>query len=220
MLIQWCLKGIRQTNTFSDAQAADVLMSKGLASAHIYADPNHYTRSAAFADAHAVLSTIALDDHVNNFSSVAAHTPYVSLSAGCRTIDPVTGAARTHSALDTAIDFATGAVWGAATTPGYVFKLWLIVTPKPAPALPSYGEEVRDLNIFGKYTIFHTEGEIAGKLVVPHRQIASVTKYDRDGAVDVSVNWVSFGLDPGTGPEGRSAEYLQPETVSNVMDLL
>ena len=220
MLIQWCLKGIRQTKTFSDSQAADVLRSKGLASAHIFTDPNSYTRSAAFADAHAALSTTALDDHVNNFSLVAAQTPYISLGAGCRTIDPVTGAARTHSALDTAIDFATGAVWGAETTPGYVFKMWLIVTPKPAPALPGYGEEVRDLNIFEKYTIFHTEGEIAGKLVVPHRQIASVTKYDRDGVVDASVNWLSFGLNPGTGPEGHWVEYLPPETVNNVRDLL
>jgi hypothetical protein len=220
VLIQWCLKGIRQTKTFSDSQAADVLRSKGLASAHIFTDPNPYTRSAAFADAHAALSTTALDDHVNNFSLVAAQTPYISLGAGCRTIDPVTGAARTHSALDTAIDFATGAVWGAATTPGYVFKMWLIVTPKPAPALPGYGEEVRDLNIFEKYTIFHTEGEIAGKLVVPHRQIASVTKYDRDGVADASVNWLSFGLNPGTGPEGHWGDYLPPETVNNVRDLL
>lgn len=219
MLIQWCLKGVRESPTFSDAQAAAVLTSTGLASAYVYTDQTVHTRSDAFADAHAALSATALDDHVNDFSSVGARTPYISLGAGCRTIDPVTGYALTHSAFDTALDFATGAVWGAVTSPGYVFKLWLIVTPKPAPSLPSYGEEVRDLNVFEKYTIFHKEGEIAAKLVVPHRQIESVTKYRADGSLDTSMNWVHFGLDPGT--EGRCrAAYLPPETVNNVRDLL
>jgi hypothetical protein len=38
------------------------------------------------------------------------------------------------------------------------------VTPKPAPELPGFGEEVRDINFFVQFGLYHSEGEVAAKL--------------------------------------------------------
>lgn len=43
----------------------------------------------------------------------------------------------------------------------------MLVTPKPAPELPGFAEEVRELNLFRQFCVYHHEGEIAAKLFVP-----------------------------------------------------
>jgi hypothetical protein len=60
-----------------------------------------------------------------------------------------------------------------------VFNLWVLVSPKAAAELPGFAEEVRELNLFTQYAVFHDEGEVAAKIFVPSRQIQSVEKYDR-----------------------------------------
>lgn len=111
MLLQWCLKGVACTDEFDDQAAADVLRKDGLASAWLRSNAG-LDVPTGMADYHSVLSEAALDAHVNNFGVACVDTPYISLTAGCVTTDPVTGRTSVHSALVTAVAFATGAVWG------------------------------------------------------------------------------------------------------------
>jgi hypothetical protein len=221
MLLQWCLKGIAANGSFNDAAAARALTRDGLASAWML--QNHAsTLLVGTADSHDVLSKVALDSHVNNFGVAHFQTPYISLTAGCVTADPVTGATTVHSARDTAIGFATGGVWGGPLHDGYIFKLWVLVTPKPAPELPGFGEEVRDLNQFQQFGLYHHEGEIAGKLVVPFRQIQCVEKFDGDGN-SKHVDWSVLGLDQnskGGANVGWNKEFVQPEQIHNLREML
>jgi len=216
MLLQWCLKGIAASKEFDDQAAADALNGGGLASAWLRGNAKSNLLQG-IAGSHVILSQATLDAHVNNFGVAQAKTPYISLSAGCVTSDPVTGKTTVHSALDTAIGFATGAVWGKAHK-GYVFSLWVLVTPKPAPELPGFGEEVRDLNQFHQFGLYHHEGEVAAKLIVPHRQIEYVEKYDESGASQ-PVNWSAFGLTQ-TSNRGANREFVSPERVNNLREMI
>jgi hypothetical protein len=199
VLIQWCLKGIAKTSTFGDTEAQKVLTDDGLRSTWLR---NSLRLGSSFgADSHAVLSQAALDAHVNNFWAISGATPYISLSAGCRELDPSATASITYTALETALSFATQS--GACD--GYVFRLWVMVSPKPAPELPGLGEEIRELNLFSQYAVYHDEGEIAAKLFVPARQIEYVEKYD--------ANLTSLGKTLNTG-------FVPPDRISNVIELL
>lgn len=199
MLIQWCLKGMAKTATFGDAEAKKVLTDEGLTSAWLRSPTR--TVAAFVADSHAALSQTALDAHVNSFGSVKKTTPYISLTAGCRELDPSAAKTKTYTSLETALSFATN----SGTCEGYVFRLWVLVSPKPAAELPGFGEEVRELNLFSQYAIYHDEGEIAGKLFVPPRQIEYVEKYDSNLS---SVRKVS------------NPDFVPPERISNVLEAL
>jgi hypothetical protein len=200
MLIQWCLKGVPETlGVFSDSEASAVLSDAGLTSSWLRGVGQPITFLPP--GSHATLSQSALDAHVNGFGGVAANTPYLSLSAGCVELDPATLTTTTYEARLTALDFATN----GGTTDGYVFKLWVLVSPKPAPELPGFGEEVRELNIYSQCTTFHHEGEIAAKLFVPARQIQKFDKYSRE-LVWQKDQW--------------NLSFVPPERVSNVLDLI
>jgi hypothetical protein len=200
MLIQWCLKGIPEVaGVFTDSEALSALSDAGLTSSWVRAvgQPMKYLPAGS----HAVLSEAALDAHVNGFGGVAGSTPYLSLTAGCVELDPATLTTTTYEARLTAFDFATN----GGTTDGYVFKLWVLVSPKPAPELPGFGEEVRELNIYSQCTTFHYEGEIAAKLFVPARQIQKFEKYSKD------LNLLKDEANPN---------FVPPERVSNVLELI
>jgi hypothetical protein len=200
MLIQWCLKGITERGSFSDNQVAAALAGEGLSSAWLRGQ-----RQPSMANfpgqTHYVLSRNALDAHVNGFGTSASSTPYFSLSAGCVELDAVTRQTTTFSALQTALEFATE----SGSRPGYVFRMWVLVSPKPAPELPGFAEEVRELNLFAQYAPFHYEGEVAAKLYVPARQIEWAEKYDEK----LRRQW--------RWPNPR---FVPPERVSNVLDVL
>jgi hypothetical protein len=165
-------------------------------------DPQHWPAyNSSPPGSHGALSQAALDAHVNGFGGVAANTPYLSLSAGCVELDPATRTTTTYQALLTALDFATN----GGTTEGYVFNLWVLVCPKPAPELPGFGEEVRELNIYSQCTTFHHEGEIAAKLFVPARQIERWDKYSS------ALKWLK---------DGTNSDFVSPERVSNVLELI
>lgn len=197
MLIQWCLKGIPESTSFDDAYVVTALSDHGLSATWLRG------AGGAFSDlpgqSQAKLSQHDLDLHVNGFGAAHSTTAYLSLSAGCvELISP--GNTVTHSALKTALDFATA----SGTSNGYVFVCWVLVAPKPAPELPGFAEEVRNLNLFQQFSIFHHEGEIAAKLYVPARQIHSAHKYD-----------------PGLNHirPFQNASFVPPERVSNVLDM-
>lgn len=205
MLIQWCLKGIPERlgepgePDFGDAEARAAVDRVGLRSTWLRRQGGAASGLPSLAQP--VLSQPALDAHVNGFAP-GAPTPYLSLSAGATEIDPVSGAALRTSALQTALGFATG----NGRCDGYVFRLWTLVSPKPAAELAGFAEEVRDLNLFRQFTPWHHEGEIAAKLYVPARQIESVTKY-------------SAGLAPLWSPPayGNPAVFVPPERISTIV---
>lgn len=204
MLVQWCLKGIAERTAgsalFSDREAHAVVDQDGLRCSWLR--QQRTTASDFPAIAHPVLSQAALDAHVNGFGASAAMTPYLSLSAGCVEIDPTSGGTRVFSALQTALEFATL----SGQSSGYVFRMWVLVSPKPAPELPGFAEEVRELNLFQQFCVFHCEGEIAAKLFVPAMQIEMVQKYDAS-------------LKP-IGAPYRNKNFVAPERVSNVLETL
>src|SRR5262249_39417299 len=140
-----------EAGPFDDNQAKKVLADEGLTSAWLRSARRSI--GAFVKDSHTDLSQAALDAHVNSFSSVYNDTPYISLSAGCRELDPAAPRSITYGALETALTFATR----NGEVDGYVFRLWVLVSPKPAPELPGFGEEVRELNLFSQYSIYHHE---------------------------------------------------------------
>lgn len=200
MLIQWCLKGVPfdqntlNANWVKSVLSGDAITSAWLRGAASVSAPNFPS------NAETQLSANALDDHVHAYATVANSTPYISLSAGC--VERVArGIAVRHSALRTALSFATG----DGRHDGWVFLCWVHVAPKPAPELPSMAEEIRDLNLFGTYSIFHEEGEIAAKFFVPSRQIHSATQFRRDLSRVMRVS---------------NPNFVAPERVSNIIGLL
>jgi hypothetical protein len=198
MLIQWCLKGVVERPSFSDTHVRAAIGSEGLSTAWLRQQSK--AMPAFPAESHGVLSQTALDAHVNSFGASASTTPYFSLSAGCVELDACTRTTITYKALQTALEFATE----SGRKPGYVFRMWVLVSPKPAPELPGFAEEVRELNLFNQYATFHYEGEVTAKLYVPARQIEWVEKFD----AKLSSQW-----------RVRNATFVPPERVSNVLDL-
>lgn len=200
MLIQWCLKGIPEQRSFGDAEAKAVVDSAGINSTWLRSRISE-PQADLSEDAQGMLSQVALDQHVNGFLP-GALTPYISLTAGSTEIDPTSRSAVRFPAASTALAFATR----QGTTAGYVFRLWTLVSPKPAPELPGFAEEVRDLNLFNQFSPWHTEGEIAAKLFIPARQIESVTKYEKD----LSETWQA--------PYKNPAVFVAPERISTIVE--
>lgn len=163
MLIQWCLKGIPFCPGFGDKEAQAVLAGEGLRARWLHTNPDPIRELPLRSGSE--LSQAALDAHVNAYATVP-NTPYLSLTAGCRERDTTRRGTLTYPALKTALSFATN----RGTTVGYVFRLWVLVAPKPAPELPGFGEEVRSLLTSPQFATFHHEGEVAAKLYVPSRQ--------------------------------------------------
>src|SRR5438132_7952914 len=80
MLIQWCLKGIREQASFGDKEASDVV-DAGIQSNWLF---NNQTMPIvqAISTVQGLLNEAALITHVNNYASVRTTSPYISLSAG------------------------------------------------------------------------------------------------------------------------------------------
>jgi hypothetical protein len=172
MLIQWCLKGIPESSGFNSVHAKQTL-SQGMQSMWIVQNGS-IPMSGALQAAQQALSNVALDNHVNNYAAVRTITPYISLSAGSVVPRP-SGGVSVRPAWRTALDFATR----GGQSSGFVFRCWTIVSPKPSATLLNISDEVRELNVFRQFWIFHNEGEVAAKLLIPCRQIEWVQKFDR-----------------------------------------
>jgi hypothetical protein len=201
MNIQWCLKGVPyDAAAFNDATVQAVLGGEAITSAWLR-NYSGFISLDTFPDlSQPVLSAQALDNHVHAYPATSRRTPYISLTAGV--VERVArGVTVRHSAMRTALAFATG----NATHDGYIFLCWVQVSPKPAPELPGFAEEVRDLNIYAPYSIFHEEGEIAAKLFVPARQICSATRFDADLVFAQRFD---------------NPDFVPPDRISNILGLV
>jgi len=209
MQINWCLKGIAESSYFGDAEAAAVLSSTGIQSSWMWTNAA-MPCDQANVNAQAALSASALDDHVNNYAKVARNTPYISLSSGCIEYAGSTRPPLTHSAMRTALRFATK----GGKQSGYLFRCWVMTGVKPAPELPGFAEEIRDLNVYAGFYPYHRQGEVTAKLVVPRRQIQWVMKFDQN-LQPVVASWTS----PGNHYLSNSG-FVDPDRVSNVVEVI
>src|SRR5208337_3150713 len=117
MYIQWCLKGVAEYPGFSDAEAIAVLDS-GLRSNWLRQNATSQL-DAGLIDGQRALGATSLFDHVNDYATVRARTPYVSLSAGIVQSDGAFGSA-VYPAWYTAADFATQGPTGE----GFIYRVW------------------------------------------------------------------------------------------------
>lgn len=196
MLIQWCLKGIPESPDFGNPDAIQIL-SEGMRSMWVLQNRGR-TLSGALHASQQALSDVALDKHVNNYATVANNTPYISLSAGSVVPRP-SGGVSVRPAWRTALDFATR----GGQSSGFVFRCWTIVSPKPCASLLNVSDEIRDLNIFRQFWIFHNEGEVAAKQFIPSRQFEWAQKFDR------SLQRTFIWKNPG---------FVDPDNLSNLIE--
>ena len=208
MHVNWCFKGIAESTSFDDAMAEHVVSQSGILSNWMLAHGGHALQHVHNAS-QAALSASALDDHVNNYAAVAATTPYISLGAGCVEYQGRGRPALVVPALATALGFATR----RGRTSGYIFRAWVVTSPKPAADIPGLAEDVRDLKLFAGFHRYHYQGEVTAKLYVPRRQVQWVMKVDNLGD-PVNAGW------SGGGCVLDNAEFVAPDAVSNVMGAL
>jgi hypothetical protein len=197
MLIQWCLKGIREQASFGDAEATDLVVA-GIQSNWLF---NNRTMPIvqAIRTVQGLLNESALITHVNNYAAVRTTSPYISLSAGVVLRDTTIGT-RVFPAWMSAVDFATD----RGRVSGYIYRVWTIVAPKPAPELLNVSDEIRNLNLFRAAWKYQLQGEITAKLVIPSSQIQSVVKVGADGKL--------------TGFRVDNPRLVAPESICNLLE--
>jgi hypothetical protein len=197
MLIQWCLKGIRGRVSFGDTEAAD-LVDAGIQSNWLF---NNGTMPIvqAIRTVQGLLNEPALITHINNYAAVTTTSPYISLSAGVVLPNTSIGT-RVFPAWKSAVDFATE----RGSVAGYIYRVWTIVAPKPAPELMNVSDEIRNLNLFRAAWRYQRQGEITAKLVIPSSQIESVVKVGADGKL--------------TGFRVDNPRFVGPESICNLLE--
>lgn len=176
MYVQWCVKGIAGPSAdgtrtgVSKSDAFDLVRNGGGIVSNWWRNKKKITPI----DTHGILTDTALDQHRHQYGAVKKRTPFISLSAGSVERDRLLRLNRVHSAIDTALGFATDN-W---TRPGALFHCWVIVAPNPAVTVSGVAEAVRDLNVYHGYSDWHLEGEITAKIRVPANQIQRVEWWD------------------------------------------
>ena len=103
-------------------------------------------------------------------------------------------------ARETAVEFATN----FGKTDGYIYRLWTVVAPQPAPELLPLSDEIRNLNLFRQTHKYQKQGEVTAKLVIPPVQIQYVTKIAKDGKV--------------LGIRRDNPRFVKPDSVSNLLE--
>lgn len=156
-----------------------------------------------------------IEMHVNHFTAIdpmtkrpfCETTPFISLTAGTIERDTIYRTNIAHSARRVALDF--GSRHGTQPV-AYLFYCWLIVAPRRAVELKSVAEEVRDLNVYQRYSAYQTEGEIAAKVEIPSNQIERCEKWTTmvPGG-PFTLEWIHL-----------NADYSPPDTLSNFRDMI
>jgi hypothetical protein len=100
------------------------------------------------------------------------HTPFISTTAG--TVERRKGVNVTRTAFDVALRFATAGLM----QDGYLFYCDLFVIGRPAVPVQAFSEELRELNVNPRYSVYQIEGEILAKFVIPTAQIERADFFD------------------------------------------
>ncbi|MDM0059012.1 hypothetical protein [Variovorax fucosicus] len=208
MFVQWCVKGIRADSAgktgLTDAQALYILSSGEGICCNLWRNSPGATRPL---NIETELTAFNLDQHIHNYGSFGARTPFISLSAGSVERNAALSVNRIYEAREVALRFATN--WGSHD--GFLFFCWVIVGLKPAAAIQMVSEEVRDLNSFTRYSDFQLEGEVTAKINVPSNQIHRFEKWCPGG--DGKFDALPSAIHPNPG-------FETPAQLSNIIDML
>lgn len=202
MIVQWCIKGLALE---SDDAARQLIDSQSGLVCNWWRNVGRISPGQT----RAKLTPPNLNLHINHFTLNGFNTitPFISLSAGTVERDAVAKTNFARRARRTALWFGTDFGTKGA---GYLYTCWLVLAPRPAVEIEGVGEEVRDLNVYRRYSPFQTEGEVTAKVIVPDNQIASCEKWqwDRPGRS----LWREWSY-----PNPR---FTAPEQLSNVRELI
>jgi hypothetical protein len=161
------------------------------------------------------LTAANLDMHVNHFSENAPgttrpfseQTPFISMSSGTVERDAAARSNYVHSALRTALWFGTEFL---TRDVAYVFTCWVVVGLRPAVEIEGVAEEIRELNVYRRYSAYQTEGEVTAKIFVPDNHITECRKWRVDRRHrSLCAEWVQ-----------KNPRFTEPETLSNIREVI
>jgi hypothetical protein len=145
-----------------------------------------------------------LDLHINNYNfpdpvtGVPFHdiTPFISLSAGCVERDVMLKTNVTHTALRTALEFATTdySQPGRPRCPGWVFICYVLVGVNRAVTIQSVAEEYRELNHNRAFSQWYWQGEVVAKINIPSAQILCAIHWTPDASGGPAIDDVLVNL--------------------------
>lgn len=142
------------------------------------------------------------------------HTPFISTTAGTVEQDTAMNTHHYFVAWYEALRFATN-FW---QTDGWLFHAYVFVLGKKSIELRQFAEELRELNIYTRFSPFHPEGEITAKIIIPTTQIEKAEFY-RIKDVDQAL---ANGKRPS--PSARdirtNSSYQPPEKYVNLRGLI
>lgn len=201
MYIQRFVKGISGTKTSGPSWTeATYMLSSGDG---IYSNWWRLKKEIRPPEVQNVLTMINLDRHLHDYASFGQQSPFISLASGCVSRDVLLARNESHSAIDTALDFATDAF----AHEGYLFFGWIVVGLNPAVELSSVAESVRDLNVYRSWSPYQLEGEITAKIHIPANQIERVERWDPDSSVEKATDSYS------------NPTYVPPDPITNLREL-
>jgi hypothetical protein len=165
MFFQHVLKGIAG---LSREQAEDILTVTGLQC--------NWARSEGLAGPGDVADRLNLDEltwHLTRYDEIDTRTgvpfgtksPFISTTAGTAEQSSVRQEQRAYvfSAFDTASWFATEDY----TTAGWIFFGYVFTIGRPSVEHAEFAEEIRDLHTYPGGYVYHHEGELVAKIVIP-----------------------------------------------------
>jgi hypothetical protein len=200
VIIQKCVKGIAGCADGITEDAAYDMIRKSIG---IVA--NRWRVAGQFApdEIATQLTDNHLDRHLHDYVMFGRWTPFISLATGAVERDQLLRQNQVYSAIDTALQFATGN-W---QYPGALVYCWVLTGVKQATENHMVAESVRDLLIYRRWSRWQLEGEVTAKVWVPSNQIERVEWWD--------------GAHSKAHPARKveNSHYVAPAQLSNVREV-
>jgi hypothetical protein len=214
MFVQWCVKGIRgrlEGEPEDSGLTADEAISIVRDGHGILCNWWRRVITISPPQRRQKLTAANLDLHINNYSSFANETPFISLAAGCVERDVFYRTNRIYPADDTALAFATE----NGVRPGFLFYCWVIVGLRPAVSIEAVAEEVRELNAYRSWSAYQLEGELTAKIQVHANHIQRVEWWQPGGNGQIQLQ----SSPPDWNPSYLNPYFDPPSNVSNIREL-
>jgi hypothetical protein len=151
-------------------------------------------------------------DPLESGQKFSLNTPYISTTAGTVTRDLASKTNTLTPAWKIALYFATDG-W---TKDGWLFHCHLFIIGKRAPALRSFSEELRELNIYQGFSIYQPEGEITAKIDIPTAQIERADFWSLKDAQDALAKQAL----PSASKSLPNPNFVKPDDLSNIRGFL